>query len=253
MTPLALAGHSPVETLETVLSRWPTLYRLMPVRPWRWRPAARLAMGNATPEFDRWLAGPTARGGFFQAAAPAPPVPGLLHREPGESHRPAMLHSLMIPFEAYDANWRRLFRQVYDDGGLVEVLNRNGWHTALAIPLVETPVDLRELPWWTRLGPGGSSDSLISAHAPVVLREPGGPDHSVVHRLRRKDAAALRGPGDEVSRGNKRYILTGQMMCLTVPSTTYRAICQRPSAARLRGGIFTEGNHGQGPGRRLGP
>lgn len=210
------------------LSRWPTLYHLMPVQPWRWRPAVRLALGTglvagaaglaalpparhplsavvrdarerwhratgwgsgiilptahlspgrsddrpvpgrfrrvlvfvmegvATPEFDRWLAGPSAGAGFLQAAAATATRYRGYYTVNQESRtaRTAMLQSLMIPFEAYDANWRRLFGHVYDDGGLVEVLNRNGWHTALAIPLVETPVDLRELPWRTRLGIG---------------------------------------------------------------------------------------------------
>ncbi|MEZ4588025.1 MAG: hypothetical protein R2909_16730 [Gemmatimonadales bacterium] len=66
--------------------------------------------------------------------------------------RMAMLHSLMIPYEAYLAGWEERFAPIFAPGGLVRLLGGNGWRTALAIPLREMPWDLRALPFATTLG-----------------------------------------------------------------------------------------------------
>ncbi|MGE0552156.1 MAG: sulfatase-like hydrolase/transferase [Gemmatimonadales bacterium] len=65
--------------------------------------------------------------------------------------RMAMIHSLMVPYEAYLAGWEERFAPVFAPGGLVRLLGGNGWRTAVAIPLREMPWDLRALPFDTTL------------------------------------------------------------------------------------------------------
>lgn len=105
----------------------------------------------------------------FEAKLPQLPADGFFHgvesfatryngyytvNQESRTARMAMLHSLMIPYEAYVSNWMDVFGYIYDHGGLVDLLNANGWRTTLAIPLVDAPWDLRGLPWKARIGIG---------------------------------------------------------------------------------------------------
>lgn len=92
--------------------------------------------------------------GFFARTGPIATKYAGYHTVNQESRtaRMAMLHSLMIPYEAYVADWADRFGPVFRAGGMVGMLNGNGWRTAFAIPMIDAPWDLRLLPWHSRIG-----------------------------------------------------------------------------------------------------
>ncbi len=150
--------------------------------------------GMSRSEFEAALDSLPLEDGFFREIGPfATRYAGLYTvNQESRTARMAMIHSLMIPYEAYVPDWRERFGHVAAGGGLVAHLNASGWRTVFAIPMSEPPLDLRELPWtgrvqldpreWGRPGftclaptefDRGCEDTILLDRIEALLDEPG--------------------------------------------------------------------------------
>lgn len=149
--------------------------------------------GVSRAEFDEAISAFPSGGFFGDVAGFATKYNGFFTvNQESRTARTAMMHSLLIPWEAYVAEWTDLYGHIYEHGGMVGLLNANGWKTTVAIPLIDMPWDLRGLPWGNRVTiseadfarPGftclaptaydrGCEDSILLDRIEALLAEPG--------------------------------------------------------------------------------